>query len=140
MVGEPESGTIWWDLSGPGRLQPQREPSPPMSGKQCPADNVAGPAGGWKRLDRSFPPFKKLICTVWFALAGTRVQNAPKGWWVDPLASNLGKVTQPSGYVVLVSPVQACFLRVQPPRQLNRSSAPGWEESGGDGWRFRGHK
>ena len=61
MVGEPESGTIWWDLSGPGRLQLQREPSPPMSGKQCPADNVAGPARGWKRLDRSFPPFKKLI-------------------------------------------------------------------------------
>ena len=61
MVGEPESGTIWWDLSGPGRLQPPREPPPPMSGKQCPADNVAGPARGWKRLDRSFPPFKKLI-------------------------------------------------------------------------------
>lgn len=43
MAGELESGTIWWDLSGPGRPQP---PGPPTSGKQCPADNVAGPAHG----------------------------------------------------------------------------------------------
>ena len=55
MVGEPESGTIWWDLSGPGRLQPPRAP-PPMSGKQCPADSVAGPGLETPRpLLSSFP-------------------------------------------------------------------------------------
>ena len=39
MVGEPESGTIWWDLSGPGRLQGPRAPTSDVGqtvpGRQC---------------------------------------------------------------------------------------------------------
>lgn len=54
MAGELESGTIWWDLSGLGRLQPPAPPFPTVG--QFLAGSVAGPVRGlatpWRRLPR----------------------------------------------------------------------------------------
>ena len=54
----------------------------------------------------------------------------------DLLASRIqGKVTKYPEPLVLGSPAEASFLRVQPPRSLSREQ---WDESGGEGWSFGG--
>lgn len=53
MAGELESGTIWWDLSGPG---PPLAPRPPQRRANS-ARLTMSPAQptGWERLMGSFP-------------------------------------------------------------------------------------
>ena len=52
----------------------------------------------------------------------------------------LGQDTKNSGPMLQGSPAEASFLRRQPPRNLSTEQSPGYPESGGEGWCFRGRK
>ena len=78
------------------------------------------------------PPFN-LYCLLF--LGGNKVPSVPKGWWTS---RTLEKFTSPLGLLVLASPVQASFLRVQPPRPLSRGGGPDWVQCREEAWTFRG--
>ena len=90
---------------------------------------------GWVPL---ISPFLNL--TVWFALAGTIDPSAPKGWWLDAVATRTLEKSPSLQVCWFWVPQLKSLSRVQPPRHLSRKQCPrlGWVWK--EGWSLKGKK